>query len=152
MGQPSYPRAFLALFGAAFLTLFIGVAFLATPLNPAAVRIFYAKVDLAAAEQRDYSDVERDARFSSPRPPDPPFWVALLDWHAWLLVPTLVLTLSLLRPGITPTLVASGVFSALIGYMVAPAAAMFLLTGAIGGLLAIYLLSAIQNRKSGIAA
>ena len=151
MGRPSYLRAIFALAGAVFLTLFIGLN-LGTPLNPTAVRIIQAKIDLAVAEQRTYSDVDRDARFSSPRPPDPPFWAAILDWHAWLLVPTLILTTLLLRPGLAPTILASGISSAAIAYLVAPAVAVFLLVGAAGGILATCVLAAIKSKRSTVAA
>src|SRR3546814_20477391 len=74
-----------------------------------------------------FQDGEAEAYLSVPSHPIPPFWVAALDWHAWLLAPSLILAFLTLRPAAIASLVVSCAAAVFLYYLVAPKPSLVLL-------------------------
>src|SRR3546814_13717213 len=74
-----------------------------------------------------FQDGEAEAYLSVPSHPIPPFWVAVLDWHAWLLAPSLILAFLTLRPAAIASLVVSCAAAVFLYYFVAPKPSLVLL-------------------------
>src|SRR3546814_10368144 len=93
----NYLKALLAVCIGIALAFVVG-SFMGTPVNPAESRQKQAKVDTAIQTGMVFQDGEAEAYLSVPSHTIPPFWVAVLDWHAWLLAPSLILAFLTLRP------------------------------------------------------
>ena len=125
---------------------FIVCAFMATPVNPSTYRATMAKIDTAVQTGAVFHGDEFDAYLAVPSQPAPPFLFAVLDWHAWLLVPSLVLAFLALRPAIIPSFAASCLATAFMYYFVAPRSALVLFASACIGMLGAYGLGKIRPR------
>src|SRR3546814_3794509 len=86
----SYLKALLAVCIGIALAFVVG-SFMGTPVNPTESRQKQAKVDTAIQTGMVFQDGEAEAYLAVQSHPTPPFWVAVLDWHAWLLAPSLIL-------------------------------------------------------------
>jgi hypothetical protein len=133
----NYFRALSTVCIGVLLALLVG-SFMGTPDNPARFRQVHAKVDAATQAGTVFRESQADAYLAIPSQPNPPFWVAVLDWHAWLLAPALILALLALRPAVLPASVFSCVAAALLYCLVAPTSAFVLLGSAAVGILGVY--------------
>jgi hypothetical protein len=134
--------------GILFATL-VG-SFIGTPVNPTEFRQVKAKLDVAVETGMVFREGEAEAYLDVPDYPDPPFWAAILDWHAWLLAPGLILSFLILKPSAGPAVLASLAATAFLYYFVAPKPAFVLLASSVLGVLAVSAL-AKARQKSGAA-
>lgn len=141
----SYLRALLAVSMAILSAMTVG-SFIGTPVNPTEYRQFMAKLDVAVQTGMVFREGEADAYLAVPNQPDPPFWAAILDWHAWLLVPGFILAFLFLRPSLLPALLASCAGTAFLYYFVAPNSAFISLGAAAAGMLGVYGLDKIRRK------
>jgi hypothetical protein len=77
---------------------------------------------------------------------------AVLDWHAWLIAPSLVLAFLALRPAIIPSVTVGGLATVFMYYFVAPSSAWVLLASSCIGILASYGLGKIRPKAAREAA
>ena len=91
----SYLKALLAVCISIALAFVVG-SFMGTPVNPTESRQVQAKVDTAIQTGMVFQDGEAEAYLAVPSHPTPPFWVAVLDWHAWQPSPHLLCRVRLL--------------------------------------------------------
>ena len=131
-----YSRAFITVIAGILLTTLVG-SFIATPTNPTEFRQKVAKLDSAVKEDMVFRDGEAEAFLAVPDLLDPPFWIAVLDWHGWLLVPGVLLAFLILRPQPIPALLATGIAAVPLYFLVAPVPALYLLIGSGLGLLGV---------------
>src|SRR3546814_21001190 len=122
----NYLKALLAVCIGIALAFVVG-SFMGTPVNPAESRQKQAKVDTAIQTGMVFQDGEAEAYLSVPSHPIPPFWVAVLDWHAWLLAPSLILAFLTLLPASIASLVVSCAAAVFLYYFVASKPSLVLL-------------------------
>ena len=139
----------------ALLTVSIGIlfamlvgSFIGTPVNPTEFRQMQAKLDAAVQTGMVFREGEAEAYLAVPKQPNPPFWAAILDWHAWLLAPGLILAFLVLRPEAVPALLFSGAAAVFLYYFVAPNAALISLAASAAGMLGVYGLAKTRQRVS----
>jgi hypothetical protein len=133
----TYVRAILTVCAGLALAFVVG-GFLATPVNPAKFRQIHAKLDLAIQTGMVFREGEEDAYLAVPNRPDPPLLVAVLDWHAWLIAPGLLLAFLVFRPAAIPSLVVSCAAAGFLYYFVATNSALILLASAAFGAFSVY--------------
>jgi hypothetical protein len=147
-----YLRAFVTISSGIGLAFAIG-AFMATPVNPAEFREMHAKIDAAVQAGTVFrGDKAEDMYFTVSSQPVPPYFVAVLDWHAWLIAPSLVLAFLAFRPALIPSIVIVGLATVFMHYFVTPNAALILLAASCLGMLGGYGLGTIQSRATREAA
>jgi hypothetical protein len=137
----------------ALLTILIGIlaamavgAFMGTPVDPTQFRQVQAKWEAAVQAGMVFREGEAEAYLAVPNHPDPPFWAAILDWHAWLLAPGLILAFLALRPAVIPALMMSCIAAAFLYYFVAANAAIILLAASLIGMLGVYGLAKARTK------
>jgi len=140
----SYLKALLAVCISIALAFVVG-SFIGTPVNPTESRQIQAKVDTAIETGMVFQDGEWEAYLAVPNHPTPPFWVAVLDWHAWLLAPALLLAFLVLRPAAMASLVVSCAAAVFLYYFVAPKPSLVLLVSAVTGMLCVYVLGKARS-------
>jgi len=140
----SYLKALLAVCISVALAFVVG-SFMGTPVNPTESRQFQAKVDTAIQTGMVFQDGEAEAYLTVPSHPAPPFWVAVLDWHAWLLAPALILAFLAFRPAAISSLVVSCAAAVFLYYFVAPRPSFVLLVSAAIGMLCVYVLGKARS-------
>jgi hypothetical protein len=125
-------------------------SFIATPVNPTESRQVQAKFNAAVETGMVFREGEAEAYLDVPKHPDPPFWAAVLDWHAWLLAPGLILAFLILKPSAVPALLVSLPAAVFLYYFVAPNPAIVLLASSVLGVFAVHVL-AKSRKKLGAA-
>ena len=141
----NYFRALLAVSLGILSAMTVG-SFIGTPVNPTEYRQVMAKLDVAVQTGMVFRAGEADAYLAVPNQPDPPFWAAVLDWHAWLLVPGFILAFLVLRPSLFPALLSSCAGAAFLYYFVASNSAFISLGACAAGMLGVYGLEKTRRR------
>lgn len=137
----------------ALLTVSIGIlfamlvgSFIGTPVNPTEFRQVQAKLDAAIQTGIVFREGEAEAYLAAPKQPNPPFWAAILDWHAWLLAPGLILSFLILKPKFAPALLSSCAAAVFLYYFVTQNAALISLVASAAGMLCVYGLAWTRQR------